>query len=440
MSAQIWSFVLGWSRVGINAALFLAATRVLDLAEIGLFATAFAPIRLSQGIHKAGISDAVIVLRRARRLNALFVLSAGSGAFISALMAILGALFSPMLIALSLIPLLNGTCAVSEGILRQRLALRTLALRTLAAQSTAATIAVWMLANGWGIWALAGFAVLNAALNCALSITLARWRPGTLPSWKNLTLIWPKTTEITGRILLSTSQLPLAQLAIGLTLGPVAAGAFQIATRMLELIDSLTLSPLRYIALPHLSRTADLGRDLRVHLWHSAGLAAWIWGGILVAAPDVLTLAVGPEHSPSATPVLRMLAFLGFQSAMLMPLTQALMAQGHTTLILKRAMLSLAMGTALLIPALFISVTVAAASLSIAAAITALWFTHRAVITLHLRIWDLSPALRPLLASVAMCAVLLVCQPMLLLPQIAFGTSIYLGVLTLSQRHQRRPA
>ena len=61
MTHGAWSFVLSWSRVGINAALFLAATRVLTLAEIGMFATAFAPIRLLQAVQKAGVSDAVVL-------------------------------------------------------------------------------------------------------------------------------------------------------------------------------------------------------------------------------------------------------------------------------------------------------------------------------------------------------------------------------------------
>jgi len=62
MSPRFWSFALQWSRVGINAGLFLIAARFLTLAEIGAFATVFAPIRLTQGLHKAGIGESVIIL------------------------------------------------------------------------------------------------------------------------------------------------------------------------------------------------------------------------------------------------------------------------------------------------------------------------------------------------------------------------------------------
>lgn len=438
MSTHLWSFVLGWSRVGINAALFLAATRVLGLAEIGLFATAFAPIRVIQGLHKSGISDAVIVLRRPRRLDALFVLSAGGGALLSALLALLGALLSPILLALSAIPLINGVGAVSEGILRQRLALRAIALRTLAAQSIAAGAALWMLAAGWGVSALVAFALINAVLTCVLSLLLARWYPQSLPSWRYQTLIWPKTAEISGRVLLTTAQIPLAQLAIGIALGPVAAGAFQIATRMLELIEALTLSPLQFIALPQLSATTDLRAALHSHLRHTGLLAAWIWGGTIAAAPEILTLAVGAAHAPAATPVLRALALLGLLGALLMPLTQALTARGHTALVLRRAALSLVLGAVLITPAMALSATAAAAALSLAAAITAAWFTRRALPALNLRAQDLAPAVSPLLAGAIMCAVLTACPPLSLAVQILLGTAIYAGFIALPRLSERR--
>ena len=440
MSARYWSFLLSWSRVGINAALFLAATRVLTLSEIGLFATAFAPIRLTQSLHKAGISDAVIVLRKARRRDALFALSLGSGGLITALLAALGALFSPLLLALSIIPTFNGLGAVSEGILRQRLALRALALRTLAVQTLAAAAAIWMLACGWGAWALVAFALLNASLTCALSLALARWRPREFPKWQYVFLIWPKTAEIGGRALITTSQLPLAQLAIGLALGPVAAGAFQIATRLLELIEALTLSPLRYIALPQLSSSSDLRASLHTHIARCATLSVWVWGGTLVAAPEILTLAVGSSHAPAAVPLLRSLAALGLLSALLMPLTQALMARGHTTLVLQRAAFSLALSAALIAPALALSVTAAALALSLAALLTGFWFTARALDTLAFSASDLAPGLSPLLAGVTMCTALVLCPPLPLLSQIALGTCIYLILLGLSRKPQRHLA
>jgi len=438
MSPRAWSFVLSWSRVGINAALFLAATRVLTLAEIGLFATAFAPIRLMQGVQKAGLSDAVVMFgNRAHRWPALLALSLALGTVLTTTFALIGAALSPMLLALSIIPLLTAIGAVPEGILRHRLALRALALRTLGAQLTAAALALWLLSQGYGPWSLVAFALANATLTNTLSVLLARWHPGSLPHVRNMSLILPKTTQIAARTLLTTGQMPLAQLAIGLTLGAAAAGAFQIATRMLELIDALTLSPLRYIALPQLARALDIGHAVHTQTRRAAALAAWVWGGTLAATHPILAVAVGPGHAATAKPVLQALAALGLMSALMMPLTQALTAKGHTGLLLHRAAITLTLSAALLIPATQHSATACALALTLAGATGHLWLLHRGLPRLHLSLTDLAPALPALLAGTTMVTVLWAAGPLPLTAQIALGTALYVGLIALTRLPKR---
>lgn len=437
MTSSVWSFVLSWSRVGVNAMLFLAATRVLTLAEIGLFATAFAPIRLIQGLQKGGTSDAVVMFgNTARRWPALLVVSLIFGGGMAGLFALLGALLSPILMALSIIPLLNAVGAIPEGILRQKLAMKSLALRTLAAQVTAAALALWMLFSGFGVWALVGFAICSATLTNALSVLLAGWRPHVWPRPKDLTLILPKTGQIMGRALLNNSQMPMAQLAIGVILGPAAAGAFQIATRMFELIDALTLSPLRFIALPQLATEADLRRAIGQHTQRAAMLAAWVWGGTLVATTPILTLATGAAHAAAAAPVLQALACLGLASAIMMPLTQALTAQRHTGLLFARAALTLGSATLAMLPALTLSPTACALALSFAGIIGHLWLLVRALPLLGLDLADLAP-IKPLIAGALMVALLWLTPTLPLWQMILLGTITYAAALFLP-RHPKR--
>lgn len=430
MSTRWWSFVLQWSRVGINAALFLIATRFLTLAEIGAFATAFAPIRMTQGLHKAGICESVIILGRSqRRQDALFAISLVTGLIITlTLAAIAVTAQAPLLLALSMIPLIHGIGAVSEGILRQSLRLRALALRTLASQSAAAALALWMLLHGAGAWALVGFAVANATLTAGLSLHLARWRPATLPAWRYQALIWPKTAQIAARDFLTAALIPLTQLAVGLALGLPAAGAFQIATRVLSLIDALTLAPLRFIALPQL-RGPHFRSALADHLRLSASLAVWIWAGTCVAAPQVLALLIGPEHAATAAPVLVGLGGFGLLSALTMPIHQALTAQGHTGLMLKRAAMLLALGAICTLPALAFSATSVAVALSTAALLTTLWLLTRALPRLCLGLRDLSPLCAPLFAGTLMLGAFALTPPLPMFIKIALGSTLYIAIL-----------
>ena len=434
MSARIWSFVLGWSRVGLNAALFLAATRVLTLAEIGLFATAYAPIRLTQGMFKAGVSDAVIVLgRRPRRWDALFALSLSAGGVLTVLYLLIGAAFSPILLTLGVIPLINSIGAVSEGILRQRLALRALALRTAGTLTVAAIVALWMLATGWGLWALVAFSLLNAVLTCVLSFRLAAWRPQSWPAWRRQQAILPKTSEIAGRVLITTAQMPLAQLAFGLALGPIAAGAFQIASRMLDLIDALTLSPLRFVALPQFNRAHALRPAIRAHLRVSSLSGAWVWAGTFAAAPEILAVAVGPTHATTAAPILRALAGAGLLNVVFMPILQALTARGLTRLVLKRAALLLGLSAALVLPALTLSTVAAAIALSLAVFVANFWLLGMALPALGVTRDDLNTVTGPLCAGAIMGIALVLMPALSLLIQIVIGTALYVLLLGLTR-------
>ncbi|WP_339637281.1 oligosaccharide flippase family protein [uncultured Sulfitobacter sp.] len=436
MSPRFWSFALQWSRVGINAGLFLIAARFLSLAELGAFATAFAPIRLTQGLHKAGIGESVIILApRQRRRDALFAMSLGGGIALSLGFAGLGAaLDAPLLIALSVIPLLNALGAVSEGILRRDLHLRALALRSMFSQSIAAALAVWMLSIGSGPWALVTFAATHAATNAALSCHLAGWRPKSLPKWRYQRRLAELVIEISARDFLSAALFPLMQLATALVFGLPAAGAFQIATRILSLIEALTLSPLRFLALPQLRQLSAPQRAtvLPTHLRLTATRGLWVWGATLLAAPQALALLIGPAPAGPATPILVALAGFGLLSALLMPINQALIAAGHTRLMLQRA--------ALLLPlcctfaAFSLTPTALAASISLAAFLTALWHLNRALPRLGLTASALSPLAPPLCAAAAVAALFALLPPLPVPAQIVFGSALYGALLLIPNR------
>ena len=436
MSPRFWSFALQWSRVGINATLFLIAARFLSLAELGAFATAFAPIRLTQGLHKAGIGESVIIhAPRQRRRDALFAISLASGCALSLGFVCIGiALDALLLTALSAIPFLHGLSAVSEGILRRDLHLRALALRSMASQSIAAAMAVWMLSTGSGPWALVAFALTSAGMNTFLDCHFAGWRPKSLPKWQYQRRLTELIVEISARDFLNAALFPLMQLATALVFGLPAAGAFQIATRMVSLIEALTLSPLRFLALPQLrqlsvsERAAVLPSQLRL----SGTLGLWIWGVTLLAAPQALALLIGPVPAASAAPILTALAGFGLFTALLMPINQALIAAGHTRLMLQRA--------ALLLPlcctfaAFSPTPTALAASISIAAFLTALWHLTRALPRLGLTVSALTPLALPLCAAAAVTALFALLPPLPLPAQLFLDSALYGAVIIIPNR------
>jgi len=439
MKPLFWSVLLQWSRFGINAVVFLVTARFLSLEEFGAFATAFGAIKLMQGLHKAGISETVVIKKAsALRLGALFALGCLSGFILAAtyltFAIILG--FDRSFLYMAVVPVFLGVSATSDGLLRKQLNMRALALRTLFSQIVAATVTFVALTLDAGAAALILFTTLNSFLSATLSVMLARWLPTRPPTVWQIRLTLKTVLQIAGRDGLNSGIYPLIQIIIGMFIGLPAAGAFQIATRVMSMLDALTLAPLRYLALPKFAAhktgpvfEAEIQRSLKL----SAICACWVWFGLAASTNEVLTLIVGAEHAVAVTPVLQALIPLGLGAALTMTFTQALMAKGATKLIVTRAVLTF--GLSLLLT-LFLfgfepTPTHLAMALSTANLTVLVWFLREVSLKLPFPLLGYSSFLPPIFVGSAMF--LLIHQSNFSLSgQIATGTLIYLLGLVIS--------
>ncbi|MFT4707797.1 MAG: succinoglycan exporter [Ascidiaceihabitans sp.] len=443
MKPLVWAVLLQWLRIGINAFVFLIAARALSLEQFGAFATAFAMIKLTQGIHKAGIGETVVIKSATSlRLHALFGLALIAGIFLSTLYFLMAFGFglATSFYVLGLIPTVLGISAVSDGLLRKRLNIRALALRTASAQGIAAMVALWSLYAGAGVVALVIFTVLNSTLSAIISIFLAGWIPTKFPAAKHIRLTFMTVLRISGRDVLNSGVMPLAQIGIGFFIGLPSAGAFQIATRVLSMLDALTLAPLRYLALPKfasLKNPTAFNVEINQCLRLSAICACWVWFGLASSTPQVLGLVVGDTHALAVTPILQALIPLGLCAALGMPFTQALIARGASKLILRRAILTFGLSATVTIPMLKYSGAHVAIALSLANTLVLSWFLREAFLKLSIHRSALIPIL-PALLSGGIMLLTVSLTPLPLLGRITLGTVTYLLVLTAFQFKTRK--
>ncbi|WP_264212291.1 oligosaccharide flippase family protein [Leisingera thetidis] len=377
-----WSVVLQFSRFGGNAVVFLAMARFLTIEQIGAFGMAYAPIRWTQALHKAGISNSVVATIRDKGretagtedgpvFTALFWLSLGLSLLVMAglggLALLLAAVqdqeqpIAEMMLAMLAVPVALGLAAVPEGLLQKRLEIRSLALRTVTAQLLAAGLAVGLAFAGYGGWALVGFATLNAVLSSAVSIIMAGWRPLSGPKWHMIRQEMPRAMTIAGRALIAGGTRPLMQFCIGLFLGLEASGAFQIAQRIYQIIDALCLAPIRFLVLPLFARARERnggalpGDAVLTGLKTAGAVTAPFYLGTIVIAAPALNLIIGPENAARSILPLQILCLMGFNITLVTILTQAATAAGHPGIPLRRAVMALLLTAALGLPALAVS-------------------------------------------------------------------------------------
>ncbi|WP_417690108.1 oligosaccharide flippase family protein [Roseibium sp.] len=375
-----WSVLLQFSRFGGNALVFFAIARFLTIEQIGAFGMAYAPIRWLQVLHKAGVSNCVVVAMRGNSVgsardqeevfSALFWLSMGITVIASMVLVGIAAvlqIFSEnsqgvtwMIYAMIPVLIAFGLSSVPEGIMQKKLQIKALAIRTLFVQAVAAMITFMLAMKGYGGWALVGFTVLNAVASSVISIIAARWLPKGRPRWPHIREQLPQMSSISGRALLASSTRPMMQFAIGLVIGFEASGAFQIAQRVYQILDALCLAPIRFLILPLFSREVDrkgaLSATTVIRALQMAGIiSAPFYLGTMIISRPTLTWIIGPENAAHSVLPLQLLCLLGLNITSVTILTQAATVIGHSKVTFWRALWTLC-GTAILgLPSLFIS-------------------------------------------------------------------------------------
>lgn len=457
----IWSVVLQLSRFGLNTILFLILARWLTLAEIGAFAAAFAPIRVLQIVQRSGFSEAII---QGDTDNSVFVTTcfwmAMAFGFVGAALLVVFSFFigsltnasdaGAFLIAMSVIPILVAVASIPEGLLRRRFEVRSLAIRTTVSISLAGLVALWLGYRGYGGWALTIFALANNALSTVLVLAMARWRPTGLPRLHEARKTLPIVAAISSREFAYSSISPIYQLMVAAALGPVAAGAFQIAQRFVTLAQTVTTTSLRFATLPILVQLRDSDARLGNALLETSGLltlvSAPVYLGLLAVAPHLLPLAVGADNGITTVPILQAMLLIGATISIHTLYTQALTATGRSDVALRWAIVSL-----------LLYVPVGAVAAQYSATLTALAQSALGFVTLPFvivgmsRRFSLSAAalvrstFGPVLAAALMMVVILLFDRLIgdyfspfamVFFQIVLGASVYLGFVVLFCREQ----
>ncbi len=159
--------------------------------------------------------------------------------------------------------------------------------------------AIIMAWQGFGYWALVGMTAGSTLANCALVWAISKWRPG-LP--KRGTGVRPMLifgSELTGANVLNFLTRNSDTILIGFFSGSAALGLYSKAYSLLLLPVRNILSPISAVAMPTLSRTANLASDFQFHVRR---ISFWLHLVVLPSAAfafvfseQLVVLFLGPQ-------------------------------------------------------------------------------------------------------------------------------------------------
>jgi PST family polysaccharide transporter len=421
-SGVAWIAMGNWIEQGVSFVLFLILARLLGAEAFGVMAMASVFVTLSEFLVRESVSEGVIAQKDPTDAdyNAAFWLLVGFGVLLFAAVALASpaiarfygepeiARLVPWL--MSTVPMIAVT-AVPVAILRRELRFKTLAIRAIAGVVAGGIVGIGMALAGYGVWSLLGQRVAVVATNIALAWFAVGWRPGFATGRDNL----KRAAAFGGSVVglraaeLAAGQAPI--LLIGATLGPVATGLFSVASRIVDLLSFLMVTPLRVASQPvfaALLRQNGRADELLATLARFTGLLGFpLFAGVAVLAQPFITVAMGAKWADAA-PVLAALSLVGANACIDRVQQSFCLAAGHALQQTLAAWAVVALGLAL--GWLALPYGIGAVALGFAAANWVIWPWRVAITARIARLTPLrlvTPHAAPLILSAVMAAAIL---------------------------------
>lgn len=292
-----WAYAMSWAQRAIAVAVTLLLARLLGPNELGTFALAAVFVMFLQIFIDRGVQTALIQRETLdpEHLDAGFWLMLAIGAGLMAAGVVASGWWAqwnglPVLArvipVLSLILPIQALTVVPQALLQRDLDFRALAGATALAALTGGVVGIAVALAGGGLWAFVCQQLTHSAV-LALSLCYAvPWRPRLRYSRVQGAELLEFSSSVYATALGSFCHRQADVILVGGILGPVAAGIYHMAERLVGNLNEAVTRSLALASLPHFSQ---LQGDR--HQLHQAYLMC-IRASALVTIPAMAGLAV----------------------------------------------------------------------------------------------------------------------------------------------------
>jgi len=346
LTSSLWSIAGTGTTLVSNFVVFALLARLLQPVDFGLVAFAAIFVDISRNLMSGGIAEALIRRKDWDEVAAstAFWLNLASTIMFTIMIAAIAAPLayaygSPTLaeifLALSLSLVIDGVRGIHEAKLRRDFGYKALAMRTVVASLVSGIAGIALALAGFGVWALVASRLIAAALQTIVVLRSVPWAPSRVFSRTECAGLLSFGADMIGIRLVGQLSGRVAELVIGLVLGPAALGLFNVAARALNLLFQLAISPIQTTALSAFSRLKDaqaIGKAY-LRLTRATALLSYpIFFGAAAIAPDFVVVCFGSHWQASGT-IMAVLALAAIPTVLVTFVQPALVAVGRTRLV-----------------------------------------------------------------------------------------------------------
>lgn len=289
--------------------------RLLDPHDFGLVALGMAMVSLTLSFSDAGLSRSLV---RASELDSdawssahwLIVGAMGAVSLILFALSWPAAIFfhipalTPVIMALSLMPLMQGFLELPIASLIKRENLLPLAAADFSSALVGAAAAIGFGLAGFGAWALVAQNIANIAVRSPIILIAARFKPQLSFKLSALEEHLRFARDTLAYSLTSAISRQIDPLAIGKILGTIPLGLYSVAFRIMGLPSSVVGTPMQTTLFPRLVKLRDNKPELKsLVLATTIAQAALVFppmAALAAASGAFFTLLLSARWAPSA--------------------------------------------------------------------------------------------------------------------------------------------
>jgi O-antigen/teichoic acid export membrane protein len=459
LSSSLWSIAGTAATMTSSFVVFALMARLIQPVDFGLVAFAALFIDLTRVLMYGGFPEALIQRKtwdEAAASTAFWMNMLASFGFTGIIAAVATPLAyaygSPTLAeifpALSASLIIDAARCVHQAKLRRDFGYKVLAIRTVVASLVSGVAGVLLAYAGFGVWALVANRLIGSVLQTVLTLRAVPWRPRLVFSKSECAALFGFGMNMMGAGLLAQLNGRIAELVIGVVLGPVPLAFFRVGSRALNYLVQIGITPIQTTALSAFSRLkdADAVGSAYVRMTRATALVSFpVFFGAAAIAPDFVVVCFGNQWKASA-PIMTALALVVAPATLLYFTPPALAALGRTRLVLISNLGMLVLNAIVAFLTVGFGVVVVAAGQSARAHITAPFALHILRRGVGLPIGRaLRSIVEPTIAGAVMAAAVAAARlyllqdmstPVRLAICVAIGAAIYAGLLlTLARRY-----
>ncbi len=289
-------------------ALFFVAAWYLGPAEFGLVGLATGIVSVALAFSPAAFGEALVQRQTLDRSHAdtVFALTVGYGVIAAGLLAVMAPLFATwidepelaaLLAVLALRVPLDMAASVPSALIVRDMQFRAVAIRTGVATFIASLIALGMLVQGFGVWALIASQLASALIIAAMAFWVAKWVPGRSVTWPALRDLLSYGVFASGNRMLNV--LRLDHIVLGAMGGAALLGLYVFAQKIYRMLSDVVAGALSSVSHALLSTLQDdkvkLRRAFGLASFASAAAGFPVFAGMALIIDDLIGLALSED-------------------------------------------------------------------------------------------------------------------------------------------------